>query len=871
MNKNNPKEKTHLKNDKITSDNIIVSDVITTPYERVLSILREVKKYIFKISKENMLIKNIDWVIKIITSRSLYSYEIKEIDTVNQLSKENPEFKQLVDFVSEYNEKVIQMYQQYSDILTDKLLTKPSTKLNRQRIVRRASFAFNNSNFINLLQRGDFSNSKPKDDKSKVFSNKNNNLGVSLDFHKRTNSNLNNASNTITVSNLKQNKLNINHNGFGSNILKKKSLNRKNRKKIVNINDEIEENKNITEINENGSDYYKHQSEDDSFQNIRINKKNNNKHNLYPSVQKISITINNNNNNDENSANSQNKENGECQPQRSSKRRHTSNNEINVSLGDSIDYPYNYKRKRSIYKNKKILNMSKDYSFLKLKNKIIRDGYDSSKLINERNFDVFKIKDIIGYNNVLPFVGRMILENLGLIDEEILNIDKLDSFLFSVNAQYKEDTLYHNSLHGTDVTQSIYIFFSRSNAEKIAKTNVLDLLSIFIAALGHDIAHPGLTNTFHINDSTDIAIEYNDISVLENFHASTLFKTLRETENNIFEKLTNIDYKIIRKRMISEILATDMANHGKVISLMKSKISTDEDGIIRLNLLSGNEQDKIEEQQCLLNFFIHLADLAHNTRLFSISLKWVELLSEEFWRQGDKEKELNLPVTFLCDRDKVNIPQSQKGFISGFIIPTFDCLVSVFPTLRFTLDNANTNLKEWQKLLNAGRAKGWTPPKKIDKKDSSQKVELKKYQPSKSGNIISLKNKNKNNSNDKKRIKLGSSINNSKTINYKSNNNINKSKKLINSININKSKNNKKKLVNSTNIEISKKESPQNIERFNTPIKLMKNTDFSLSNEKKIPEFLLSSYKKENVPNENVFKKNLNKVIYKNNVNKTKK
>jgi len=871
MNKNNPKEKTHLKNDKITSDNIIVSDVITTPYERVLSILREVKKYIFKISKENMLIKNIDWVIKIITSRSLYSYEIKEIDTVNQLSKENPEFKQLVDFVSEYNEKVIQMYQQYSDILTDKLLTKPSTKLNRQRIVRRASFAFNNSNFINLLQRGDFSNSKPKDDKSKVFSNKNNNLGVSLDFHKRTNSNINNASNTITVSNLKQNKLNINHNGFGSNILKKKSLNRKNRKKIVNINDEIEENKNITEINENGSDYYKHQSEDDSFQNIRINKKNNNKHNLYPSVQKISITINNNNNNDENSANSQNKENGECQPQRSSKRRHTSNNEINVSLGDSIDYPYNYKRKRSIYKNKKILNMSKDYSFLKLKNKIIRDGYDSSKLINERNFDVFKIKDIIGYNNVLPFVGRMILENLGLIDEEILNIDKLDSFLFSVNAQYKEDTLYHNSLHGTDVTQSIYIFFSRSNAEKIAKTNVLDLLSIFIAALGHDIAHPGLTNTFHINDSTDIAIEYNDISVLENFHASTLFKTLRETENNIFEKLTNIDYKIIRKRMISEILATDMANHGKVISLMKSKISTDEDGIIRLNLLSGNEQDKIEEQQCLLNFFIHLADLAHNTRLFSISLKWVELLSEEFWRQGDKEKELNLPVTFLCDRDKVNIPQSQKGFISGFIIPTFDCLVSVFPTLRFTLDNANTNLKEWQKLLNAGRAKGWTPPKKIDKKDSSQKVELKKYQPSKSGNIISLKNKNKNNSNDKKRIKLGSSINNSKTINYKSNNNINKSKKLINSININKSKNNKKKLVNSTNIEISKKESPQNIERFNTPIKLMKNTDFSLSNEKKIPEFLLSSYKKENVPNENVFKKNLNKVIYKNNVNKTKK
>ena len=715
MNKNNSEEKTALNNGKFFSNNIIISDVITTPYERVLSILREVKKYILKVSKENILIKNLDWAIKIITSRSLYSYEIKEVDTVNQLSKENPEFKQLVDFVSEYNEKVIQMYQQYSDILTDKLLTKPSTKLNRQRIVRRASFAFNNnSHFINLLQKGDNSISKPKDSEKKVFSNKNNNLGISLDFKKRTNSNIINA-NTITVPNLIKNKSNnTNNNEFGSSILKKTSINKKSKKQIVNINDEEDESKNILEIS---GKYHKHQSEDDSLPIININKKNNNKHNLFPSVQKISITINNNNN--ENNINNQNKENGENIPQRTNKRRHTSINEENISLRNSIDVS---KRYTDFNRNKKMLNIGKDYSFFKIKNKIIRDGYDSSKLINEKNFDAFKIKELIGYNYVLPFVGRMILENLGLIDEEILNIDKLDSFLFSVNSQYKEDTLYHNSLHGTDVTQSIYIFFSRSNAEKVAKTNVLDLLSIFIAALGHDIAHPGLTNTFHINDSTDIAIEYNDISVLENFHASTLFKTLRSTENNIFEKLTNIDYKIIRKRMISEILATDMANHGKVISLMKSKISTNEEGIVKLNLLSGNEQDIIEEQQCLLNFFIHLADLAHNTRLFSISLKWVELLSEEFWRQGDKEKELNLPVTFLCDREKVNIPQSQKGFITGFIIPTFDCLVSIFPTLRFTLDNANTNLKEWQKLLNAGRAKGWTPPKKLIKRIIIQKL-----------------------------------------------------------------------------------------------------------------------------------------------------
>ena len=188
-------------------------------------------------------------------------------------------------------------------------------------------------------------------------------------------------------------------------------------------------------------------------------------------------------------------------------------------------------------------------------------------------------------------------------------MQKLDPFLIAVSNQYKPQVLYHNCLHGSDVTQSCYIFFTYSNAEKIAKTNVLDLLSIFIAALGHDIAHPGLTNTFHINESTDIAITYNDISVLENYHASTLFKTIRRSETNIFEKLTQIDYKIIRKRIISEILATDMALHGKVISLIKSKMTFNEDdNTYRLNLLSGDERTRSDEQQSLLDFMLHLAD-----------------------------------------------------------------------------------------------------------------------------------------------------------------------------------------------------------------------------------------------------------------------
>ena len=114
-----------------------------------------------------------------------------------------------------------------------------------------------------------------------------------------------------------------------------------------------------------------------------------------------------------------------------------------------------------------------------------------------------------------------------------------------------------------------------------------------------------------------------------------------------------------------------------------------------------------------------MADLGHNCKKYEISLQWVKLLSEEFWRQGDLEKEKGLPISFLCDRDKIDVPSSQVGFLKGFILSSFDCLVAMFPKLKYTIENAENNIKLWQKLQNEKRMLGWTPEKKKkeEKKD----------------------------------------------------------------------------------------------------------------------------------------------------------
>ena len=360
-------------------------------------------------------------------------------------------------------------------------------------------------------------------------------------------------------------------------------------------------------------------------------------------------------------------------------------------------------------------------------NTLIDKYFTEIKMITDIDFHIFKFKDKVGYKNVLPIMGYTILKTLGLVDHKIISIKKLDSFLTSVSDNYKETTLYHNSLHGADVAQSLCAFFLNANIEEVCETTVLDLLGMVVSAMGHDLGHPGLNNNYLINSSSDLAITYNDASCLENFHTSYLFKILRKEENNILEKLSVQNYKTIRKRMISQILATDMANHGETISTIKSKIkSCQEEGQNRFNLLSGNESTKFGEQQSLLNYLIHMADLGHNCKKYEISKIWVKILCEEFWLQGDKEKANGMPISFMCDRDNTDVPASQIGFLRGFILSSFDCLVSMFPPLKYTIENAENNIKQWKKIQD----------EKIVEKNNNENKELKEKEEEKKKNDI---------------------------------------------------------------------------------------------------------------------------------------
>nr|CAD7461741.1 unnamed protein product [Timema tahoe] len=61
----------------------------------------------------------------------------------------------------------------------------------------------------------------------------------------------------------------------------------------------------------------------------------------------------------------------------------------------------------------------------------------------------------------------------------------------------------------------------------------------------------------------------------------------------------------------------------------------------------------------VLENLVHCADLSNPTKPLTLYKRWVELLMEEFFQQGDKEREQNLDISPMCDRHSATIEKSQ--------------------------------------------------------------------------------------------------------------------------------------------------------------------------------------------------------------------
>ncbi|RTG84014.1 high affinity cAMP-specific and IBMX-insensitive 3',5'-cyclic phosphodiesterase 8 [Schistosoma bovis] len=160
--------------------------------------------------------------------------------------------------------------------------------------------------------------------------------------------------------------------------------------------------------------------------------------------------------------------------------------------------------------------------------------------------------------------GMKILDSFNALSVLRVPSQILVGWLTVIEEHYHVDNPYHNATHAGDVLQASAYFLQHSLIRSIC-TNI-DEVATLLAAIVHDVDHPGKTNPFLVNSNDPLAILYNDIAVLESHHAAVSFElTLRSPDINIFQNLT--------RYIVDMVLSTEMVRHFDIVTKFVNTLS----------------------------------------------------------------------------------------------------------------------------------------------------------------------------------------------------------------------------------------------------------------------------------------------------------
>jgi hypothetical protein len=190
-----------------------------------------------------------------------------------------------------------------------------------------------------------------------------------------------------------------------------------------------------------------------------------------------------------------------------------------------------------------------------------------------------------------------------------------------------------------------------------------------------------------------------DYSVIQSHNLSEAFKLLQKPDCYFLKNISSSQYRVVRKRIIETVLATDYSIHEKLMGKIKNLFETfsiSEGKNLEKMVFPSNVTKTFNNQQQILSFLLLSSELSNSTKPAHIYQLWVDLLYLELFNQGDKEKELGLPLTSSCDREVTNPRKNETIFILYIVIPTFNTLCNIIPAVSTYYDNVLLNAEEYQ-------------------------------------------------------------------------------------------------------------------------------------------------------------------------------
>jgi len=274
------------------------------------------------------------------------------------------------------------------------------------------------------------------------------------------------------------------------------------------------------------------------------------------------------------------------------------------------------------------------------------------------NFDPFSVPE----EELIDIIVAM-LASRGVLSGLNIPSAVMQEIVLDVRRQY-HDVPFHNFQHVFTVLQMCYLVLTESSTVQKVVPSPVARFTLLMAALCHDLDHPGNNNDYEIKSFSELALRYNDVSVLENHHCSKMFQTMKRHNMRGHIEAGGGSWKEFRKIAVRAVLCTDMTRHKDLLQQVYESLK---------------EPDSVLVEDWVA-YLVHTADLGNLTLEWGIAMMWEERIFKEFEVQAQKEEEEGLEVaSYMSNLDEVSRAKIQLGFIDFVLQPWWEAMDKLIP------------------------------------------------------------------------------------------------------------------------------------------------------------------------------------------------
>jgi len=326
------------------------------------------------------------------------------------------------------------------------------------------------------------------------------------------------------------------------------------------------------------------------------------------------------------------------------------------------------------------------------------DGIRSSEVpsidkIKSWDFDVLAFTQ----PTLVPVAEQMldffnIYENFS-VDRKIMN-----KFIRDTMTHHSDTADYHNWYHAVSTMHMSFVFITLAG-DATKYLSDCEIYALLIGALAHDVDHTGQNNDYHIKLRTDLALRYNDESVLEN-HSISKAHELWNTDNvetNILSGCTHDERARFEEYFHDVILHTDPSKHARVTEQL-TKMATEriDQGLEPFDASDPDHRVLIGEM------IVHASDIsAPAGGDFLVVKDWCQRVIMEFRQQVELERCAGIEVTAFMDGldSELKVAELQESFSRFMVLPLFKVVSLIFPNAAVMVKNLESNIASYSKIV----------------------------------------------------------------------------------------------------------------------------------------------------------------------------